>query len=54
MNNYFFLFFDKLQNQGEEEIGHQGNLRKQQETKILEGNNLINGAEFRYQMNRTS
>jgi hypothetical protein len=36
-----------LQNQGEEEIEHYGIfLRKQQEMKILEGYNLINGAKL--------
>jgi len=44
-----------LQNQGEEEIEHYRIfLQKQQETKILEGYNLINGAKLWYQMMRTS
>ena len=44
-----------LQNQGEEEIEHYRIfLQKQQETKILEVYNLINGAKLWYQMMRTS
>jgi hypothetical protein len=48
-----------LQNQGEEEIGHQGIffiffLRNQQETKLSKGYNRINEAKLWYQMMRTS
>jgi hypothetical protein len=43
-NNY--LFFDMLQNQEMKKLDTKEFLRKQQETKISEGYNLINGAKL--------
>ena len=45
-NKITIFFFDMLQNQEKKKLDTKEFLRKQQETKISEGYNLINGAKL--------